>query len=54
MFADIRKFVELQSNNQDCINSYQTLTNDKNQEAKNYYVDNSICLAELNVPEEFK
>jgi len=53
MFADIRRFVELVSN-QDCINSYQTLTNDRNQEPKNYYLDNSICLSELNIPDEIK
>ena len=53
MFADIRKFVELQSNI-DCINNYQPLTSDKNQEPKNYYTDSSICLSELTVPDEFK
>ena len=54
MFGDIRKFVELQQSNLDCINNYQTLTNDINQETKNYFLDNSICLSELNVPEELK
>lgn len=59
MFGDIRKFVELvqqqqQQSNLDCINGFQTLTSDKNQEPKNYYIDNSICLSELNIPDEFK
>lgn len=53
MFANIRKFIELESN-LDCMNSYQPLTSDKNQETDNYFVDNSICLSELNIPEEFK
>jgi hypothetical protein len=46
MFDDIRKFVELQSK-LDCINSYQPLTNDKNQEPKNYFTEPSICLADI-------
>ena len=46
MFGDIRKFVELQSK-LDCINNYQTLTTDKNQEPKNYYLEPSICLADV-------
>lgn len=58
MFGDIRKFVELvqqqQQSNLDCINGFQTLTSDKNQEPKNYYIDNSICLSELIIPDEFK
>lgn len=57
MFGDIRKFVKLvqqQQSNLDCINGFQTLTSDKNQEPKNYYIDNSICLSELNIPDEFK
>jgi hypothetical protein len=46
MFNVIRKFVELQSK-LDCINSYQSLTNDKNQEAKNYFTEPSICWTDL-------
>lgn len=53
MFGDIRKFVELQSN-LDCINSFQPLASDKTDETKNYFIDNSVCLSELNIPEEFK
>ena len=53
MFGDIRKFLELQSN-LDCINSFQPLTNDKTEQPKNYFIDNSVCLSELNIPEEFK
>jgi len=54
MFSDIRKFVEMQQSNLDCINSYQALTNDKNQEPKNYFTENSLCLPELQVPDELK
>ena len=53
MFSDFRKFVELQSN-LDCINIFHPETSDKNEEPKYYYIDNSICLSELNIPEEFK
>ncbi len=45
MFGDIRKFVELQSKI-DCIITYKPLTNDKNEEVKNYYIDQSICLSD--------
>jgi len=47
MFDDIRKFVELEYKTQDCILNYKTLTNDKNQEPKNYYIEPSICLSTI-------
>jgi hypothetical protein len=46
MFSDIRKFVELQSKI-DCINNYKPLTTDKNQPEKNYYIEQSICLSDI-------
>jgi hypothetical protein len=46
MFADIRNFVKLQSK-LDCINSYKPLTDDKNQPDKNYYIEQSICLSDI-------
>jgi hypothetical protein len=46
MFGDIRKFVELQSKI-DCINNYKPLTDDKNEEKKNYYIEESICLSDI-------
>lgn len=48
MFGDIRKFVSL--SNQDCIANYKPLVKPdelKNEEPKNYYVDASICLVEV-------
>ena len=46
MFNDIRRFVELQSN-LDCINNYKPLTTDKNQPEKNYYIEQSVCLSDI-------
>jgi hypothetical protein len=46
MFEDIRKFVKLQST-LDCINSYKPLTFPKDKEEKNYYIDQSICLSDI-------
>ena len=46
MFSDIRRFVELQSKI-DCINNYKPLTTDKNQLEKNYYIEQSICLSDI-------
>lgn len=46
MFSDIRKFVELQSKI-DCINNYKPLTTDKNQSNINYYIEQSICLSDI-------
>ena len=47
MFQDIRKFIELEFK-LDCINNYKPLTfpNDK-EEIKNYYIDQSICLSDI-------
>jgi hypothetical protein len=46
MFSDIRRFVELQSKI-DCINKYNPLTTDKYQQEKNYYIEQSICLSDI-------
>jgi hypothetical protein len=46
MFSDIRKFIELQSKI-DCINNYSPLTTEKNQPDKNYYIEQSICLSDI-------
>lgn len=56
MFADIRRFIELlQQSNYDCINSYKPfIDDDKKEEPKGYFTENSICLSQLNIPDEFK
>jgi len=48
MFQDIRKFIELQSK-LDCINSYKPLIfpNEKEEKEINYYMDQSICLSDI-------